>query len=300
MRNAGVALITIGQMKELAHNRAWGIHSRRNELELRLFQEELRDLVANAMRAVAIASGLQARRVLITNERMVGARMPGTADSSTFRPLAEVSIAEILDTLRPRRTHLALYTRRQDRLMESCYLWEVQKGVSHSLSDQFPYLDRPALGYSSLIRRLEDLTGIDTIRVRPFELIHRGSLRFINDFLVNLDLADQLDLSVFKKDPAANLSYSQRALDLALNMNPLLDTTEQRNATRRFLKRQFPADRYPAARILSDEERLKVIDLYREDNEHIFRAHMADLPSDTYSSEAATSKLGTQPSGVKP
>lgn len=299
LHQRGVALITIEMMKSLTHERSWAARRTRNRLEAPLFQHELRNLVAEEMAEVERVSGAPTQQVLISNERLVGARMPSEGDAPLFRPVAEASISEVIKALSPDEVHLALYTRRQDRLIESCYLWEIQKGLSHSVRDQFPYMDEAVLRYYELARRLRAIPGVDSMRVRPFELISGGSLNYLEDFLFNVGLDGQLDMSEFEKDPSANRSYSAKALSIALKINSELATKKERDSVRKFLKRVFPIGTYPGAQILTDEERAKLIELYADDNEQLFMTFMPELPLDSYSSIAATKKLDSVLSGGK-
>ncbi|MFC2177100.1 hypothetical protein ACFLRH_01645 [Actinomycetota bacterium] len=288
----GIALVTIEQMKQLPHERAWKARRTTNPAETPFFRKELSELVSREIETVVAATGEPVRQLLISNERMVGARMPSEGDTPVFRPVAVPSTRQIIEILNPDSTHVAIYTRRQDRLIESCYLWEIQKGLSHTVHKQFPYLDEPVLHYFDLVRRLQSIPEVGSIRVRPFEMIRAGSLAYLDDFLINLDMQGALDFSEFDTNPAENLSYSQRALDIALTINSSLDTKKQRDAVRRFLKRQFTVDDYGPARIITDEERADMIDMYRPDNERLFATYMPDLPVESYSSEENTKALG--------
>ncbi len=297
LRQRGVALITIEMMKKLTHERSWAARRTRNRLEAPLFQHELRNMVGKEMDQVEEVSGAPTQQVLISNERLVGARMPSEGDSPLFRPVAEASITEVMKALSPDEVHLALYSRRQDRLIESCYLWEIQKGLSHTVREQFPYIDEAVLRYFDLARRLRAIPGIDSMRVRPFELISGGSLHYLEDFLGNVGLQGQLDMSEFEDDPSANRSYSGKALAIALKVNGELETKKERDTMKRFLKRVFPIGDYPSAQILSAEERAKLIELYADDNEQLFMTFMPDLPMDSYSSIEATKRLASVFSG---
>jgi len=292
LRRHGVALITIEQMKKLPHEDAWAARRSRNPVLAPKFRAELRALVDEEISAIE-KTGASIRTVLISNERMVGARMPSEGDSPVFRPKTEDAINEVIDAIEPGEVEVTLYTRRQDRLMESCYLWEIQKGLSHSIHDQFPYMDEPVMSYFELASRILAIPRVGDIRVRPFEMIKQGSLAYLDDFLTVVDLKGSLDYSEFEEDPAANLSYSQQALDIAMMINPLLDTRKQKNSVRRFLKSHFPIGEYPSAQILSAEERLRLIELYRGDNERLFATFMPDLPADSYSELGKDAQLAT-------
>lgn len=283
LRTRGVSLITIGQMKKLKHDSAWAAYRSKGHPDKSRFVEEFRALVHGEIEAAERKSSAPVRQVLITSERMVGARMPSTVDHPKFRPLAEEAMGEIISALDPEEVHVALYTRRQDRLMESCYLWEVQKGLSHPIQDQFPFMDDPVLRFSGLAERLVSIPRVDSMRVRPFEIISGGSLAYLDDFLSNVGLQGQLDYSGFKSEPSSNRSYSQKALDIALAINRHLDTGSQRTAARQFLKQHFPVGEYPSATILNEDERSRVVAVYREDNERLFSTWMPELPYDSYS-----------------
>lgn len=291
LRANGVALVTIGQMKKLQHDGAWAAYQSKAHGDKEAFIAEFQSLVLGEMDAVERKSGAPARQVLITSERMVGARMPSTVDHPKFRPLAEAAIGEVIAALDPGEVHVALYTRRQDRLMESCYLWEIQKGLSHTIEEQFPFMEEPVMGFSGLIERIVSIPRVDSVRVRPFEIIAGGSLAYLEDFLSNVGLQGTLDMSRFESDPSANRSYSQPALDLAMLVNPRLQTGKQRGAFRQFLKQNFPVGDYPSAKILNDQERQRVVDVYRDDNERTFSTWMPELPFDAYSTLDGPDKL---------
>lgn len=292
LRQHGVALITIEQMKRLPHEDAWAARHSRNPVLAPRFRAELRSLVDEEIEAVE-KTGASVRSVLISNERLVGARMPSEGDSPVFRPKTVDAINEVIDAVEPGEVDATLYTRRQDRLMESCYLWEIQKGLSHSIHDQFPYMDEPVISYFELASRILAIPRVGEIRVRPFETIKQGSLAYLDDFLTVVDLNGSLDYSEFEEDPAANLSYSQQALDIALMINPLLETRKQKSSVRKFLKTQFPIGEYPSAQILTAEERMGLIELYRGDNERLFATFMPELPADSYSELGKDAQLAS-------
>lgn len=299
LRAHGVAFINHKQVKKLPHVRAWAARLTADPLKAPRFMAELRSLVEEEVGHVQRVTGRPARCVLVSSEQMVGARMPCEVDFPVFRPLAEVGIAQILDALGASDAHVALYTRRQDTLMESAYMWEIQKGLGHTIHEQFPFMFEPVMDYSQLADRIAGISGIGSLRVRPFESISAGSLAYLDDFLSNVDLAGSLDYSVFEASPSANRSYSQKALDIALIINPYLDTAKQRAGAKRMLKGLFPVGEYPHAVILEDLDREKVLAAYRDANERLFSKWMPDLPAGTYSTIEATRKLPTVPFGSR-
>jgi hypothetical protein len=293
LRDRGVGLVTIEQMKKLAHESAWAARLTADPAVAPQFQEELRRLVGREIERVERRSGRPVEQVVISNERMVGARMPSEVDYPVFRPLAEASITEVIDALQPDEVHVALYTRRQDRLIESCYLWEIQKGLTHTVGEQFPFMGEPIISFADLADRISRMPSVSSLRVRPFEIISAGALPYVDDFLANVGLSGSLDYSVVEEDLSANQSYSHAALQIALEINRMMDTREQRRELRRFLKTRFPVGAYPPAAIMLDEDRNTLLDLYSEDNERLFDTWMPELPRDAYSSPARTKALGS-------
>jgi len=297
LRRHGVGFIDIKQMKKLPHEPAWAARLTADPAAVPLFQEELRELVAGECERVESASGRSVEQVLISNERMVGARMPSQVDYPVFRPLVEASITEVIEALDPGEVHVALYTRRQDRLIESCYLWEVQKGRSHGIREQFPFMDEPVIRYSALAARIAAIPRVGSVRVRPFEIIGAGAVAYLDDFLTNVGLQGAVDLSGLEPDLSANQSYSHPALQIALALNGRLETREERAGLRRILKTHLPASSHPAAVVLTGAERRHLLEIYRDENEHLFSTWMPDLPRDAYSTEAKTKELAATLSG---
>ena len=338
LRKQGVALVNHRQIKRLQHLSGWASGLKPEPAHAQHFSDELRSLVLDEMSKVEKVSGRPAHQVLISSERLGGARLPTRLDSPVFRPRAVPAIDHVLKALEPEEAHIALYVRRQDRFMESCYIWEIQKGLTHTIRDQFPFIAEPVMDYTELADRLVAIPGVTSIRVRPFETIRSGSLAYLDDFLTNVGLQGTLDYSTFsahgsEENPGkviariagrhletpqqaaafeamvskvltdnvrmykgpflghSNSSYSQPALDIALQANHLLTSPAQRTALGRLLLDQFPAGAYPPATVLSPEDREAIIDLYRPVNERLFETRIPGFPVDSYSTEDGVRSL---------
>ena len=283
----GVALLTTDELAGLAHADGWALEQGSPPDHAPLFDGELR-VLAGAEVDSAARSGATARTLLITGEQLTGGRIPGRGDRDSFRPCAEAAIRQVIEALDPNRVRLVLYTRRQDRLMESCYVSEIQKGKHHSFPRQFPNRYEPIFSYVSLTERLLGLPRVRGIRVRPYETIGAGVIPFVDDFLAAVDLRGKLDLSVIGDEVQQGSVYSRNALRLALAMNPHLDTVRERTLVREFLLSEFPSPPYTEARFISRKARERIIAAYRSDNERLFATHMPDLPKDSYGSIEAT------------
>ena len=115
---------------------------------------------------------------------------------------------------------------------------------------------------------------------------------YVDDFLSHVGLEGAFDLEELGAPLMANASYSQRSLDIALRVNELFDRKRQRSAFRKFLKKQFPVKKYGRSVVFSDEQRGKLLEIYKEDNEKLFANYMPEFPADSYSSIEATGRLG--------
>ncbi|MCZ7531698.1 MAG: hypothetical protein M5U31_16000 [Acidimicrobiia bacterium] len=288
----GVALLTDDDLAGLSHRDGWATRPDSAAEIATDFEGELR-VVAGAALDAARRSATTPRTLLITSAELSGRRPPGLGDRDTFRPFAEPAIRQVVDALDPGRVQIVLHTRRQDRLMECCYVSEVQRGRHHSFPHQFPNRYEPVFSYVALVERLMALPRVRGVRVRPYETIGAGTVSFVDGFLGAVGLSGRLDLSDLATEHHESSLYSRNALRLALAMNPHLDTERERSLVRSFLLEEFPSPPYTEARFISKKSRARIIDAYRDDNEHLFSTHMPDLPRDSYASLEATRRLGS-------
>jgi len=292
LRANGVGVLTLPQIKALPAQKAWMAWGKPHRTKAPLFRRQLHQLIAEEAVAVAVASGAPMAQLLFSEERSLGVRMPSQVDNDLFRPRAQQALGELLDIVDAEVSDVIIYVRRQDTFMESAYLWEIQKGLSHSIHEQFPFSGKPIIDYWELMQRIEVLERVNSLWVRPFELIGAGSVPFLDHFLKAVQLDGKLDYTPLETGYSANRSYSQKALDIALKMNSEIDTSQQAEAVKRFLKKRFGVDKYPRAFIWSDADRQAIVDVYRPSNEKLFGQYMSDLPQDAYTSLGATGKLG--------
>lgn len=252
------------------------------------FERELHELVVAQMERVR-----EPRVALISSDRLLGAANLGRSDEKRFRPFAEASIEQVVMALEPEAVEIVLIVRRQDRLMEACYLRAIQAGEHHPFPRQFRRRFEPRLDYVELLERLERLDGVRNVRVRPFELIGAGPRAFVDDFLAAVDLGGKLDLSVLPATLEPYRMYSRRGMKIARRMNRLLDTDRERAAVCRFLLEQYGSSDDRETRFLPKRARQRIIESYRDTNEALFARYMPDLPVDAYSTNEATRALGT-------
>lgn len=291
LRTHGVAFIGHRRIAEFEHLAGWRCREDAAPAQAAAFERELADAVAHEQKRIADAGGMARGPVLIASDHLVGAANINAADEDTFRPHAVPAIAHVVAALGAECVRLVLHTHRQDRLMEFCYLREIQKGRHHTFDDQFPRRFEPLLDYNDLIARLRALPEVIDIRVRPFELVAAGPHAFVDDFLGALGLSGTLDLDGVADGLEAHHVYSRRGLWIALGMNPHLETARDRKLVRQFLLENFPAGDDRQSRFMPKRERRRILAAYREANRDLFRGHMPDLPEDSYDDNPATEQL---------
>lgn len=291
LRAHGVVYIGHRRISELDDLAGWACGADADPARADAFARELASAVDHERDRVRQA-GADPRMVLLSSDHLVGSANVDGTDGDPFRPHAVPAVAQVVAALGARSVGLVLYTHRQDRLMEFCYLREIQKGAHHGFDDQFPQRFDPVLDYGDLIARLRALPEVGDIRVRPFELIGAGPTAFIDDFLEAVGLRGALDLGVLGDDLAPHRVYSRRGLKIALGMNPHLETDRDRKLVRGFLLESFAAPDDRQSRFLPKRVRGQILQAYRDTNRHLFATAMPDLPEHSYDDNDATAALG--------
>lgn len=291
LHRLGAAYLGHGEIQELDHAAGWDTDGTADPHQATAFERELATAVAAERRRVEAVRGRTPEIVLVSSDHLVGRRNVGQLDATCFRPRAVAAVSQLVKTLGTEDTQVVLYTHRQDRLMELCYLREIQNGRHHSFDEQFPYLFEPVLDYADLVDRLAAVPGVSAVTVRPVELVYADPKAFVGDFLELVGLHGRPDL-----DAVGRLSphrvYSSRGLRIALGMNPFLDTDGDRRLVRSFLMENFAARHPRDSRFLTEHVRHRILRTYRDQNRALFARHMPDLPEDGYDGDEATERLG--------
>lgn len=189
-------------------------------------------------------------------------RPPGPApfDDAALGPMRDAVAATPADQVR-----LVVHVRRQDRLLALSYLDLVEAGSTASFAELFPHAAEPVLDYGALLDRLGALPRVAGVEVRPVE--------------------------VARSDPADHRVYTSKGLQIALAMNPHLDTEAERRKVRTFLREHFADPAAGGDGVLDPTVRQNILDAYSGMNRTLFRTWMPDLPEDAYTSAAATQEM---------
>ena len=294
LRRRGVAYLDRKQMLRLPGYQRWA-----SGTDGRPSKADFLDGIAETVEAVRSRGARKSRTVVASNEAAAG---HARDFDEPFWPRTRVAVSDLVTAIQPRSTEVIVYVRRQDRLLESLYMERIHRGRTLTWEEFRDDVCRDErVRYTELMAEIAEVPTVDSIRVRPFEVIQEGAPSFVADFLDALGVAD-LIVDVPKKALSmTNPSYTEPAWRAALAVNPLLDDDDQVTKVRRFLRELFPVEDHPKAPLLTDDERRDLIERYRAENERLFREHMPGFPVDAYSTpEGLASLEGAIPSVEMP
>lgn len=281
LRSRGVAYLDRGQITELAGFGAW-LEDPTNLAAQGGFLGEVAELAGRAV-------GPDQTTLLVSNE---GAAGHSRTFDTPFWPRARPAVTSLIEAIAPARTQLVVYVRRQDRLLESLYMERIHRGNVVEWPD---FRDRVCgddrVRYGELIDQIIDIPTVTEIRVRPFEIIGAGAAAFVADFLDGIGQSELTADIPARILAVSNPSYTDPAWRAALAVNSLLETNEQRTNFRRFIRTLFPADSYPEAPLLNEDERLDLLARYRSHNERLFAEYLPEFPMDAYSTLDGVDRL---------
>lgn len=286
LRSSGIAYIDRKAMHQLPDRTSWAAYGTGPEGNRHRFLSDLRAVVKRErLRALP-----KARAVVMSNESMIGRIAPEFGDP--YWPRATAALTDVVTALKPASTSVIMYIRRQDRLIESVFMQRIHLGGTLNWK-QFhrKVCSDDRVRYQDLVQAVADVPTVEKISVAPFELIGAGGGPFMTHFMQSLDLGIEGMITDQQLGPS-NPSYTQPAYELAKKINKHLETPAQRELTRKYLRKLYPADKYPRAQLLTEEQRSELIEIYRPTNETFFAEYLPEFPVDSYSSPEATSRLG--------
>jgi hypothetical protein len=172
-------------------------------------------------------------------------------------PHAEQYLTVLRSVTGPGRVVVTL--RPQHAFIESWYLQHIHTGGSMSFQAYVGQLDLDDLSWRPLVAAMDRLWGRDNVVVLDFEVIRQGQEVFVQHFLDSTGI----DLGLHPGHSGShNRSLSERGLQMARAVNPLLDSADHRRKVRDFLQRRFSNADYPRARLFEEDQRAEVGERY--------------------------------------
>lgn len=165
------------------------------------------------------------------------------------------------------RAKVVVSLRPQAQFLESYYLQTVHQGGHESFDRWLDKVDLDALSWRPLVSVLGEAFGPGNVEVVDFRLMATaGQEEFLRHLLARVD--PRLDFPVTYA-AERNRSLSSRGLQMALAINPFLETGEERKAVRTFLQTNFSnvADGRP--RLLREDQREALAQRYAAEYEEL-------------------------------
>jgi hypothetical protein len=168
-----------------------------------------------------------------------------------YPDVPEIAIG-LKTALQPFDARILVGIRPQDEFLESYYLQRIHEGRTTRFAEWLDGLDLDALSWRPLIDALVSTFGAGRVEVIDFRTIAHGQNAYIENFLKRVDSrwSARVDYKAVR-----NPSISAKGLDIALAVNPLLESGEDRKLLRTFLQHHFNNRRSPRPQLLSDDQR---------------------------------------------
>lgn len=169
------------------------------------------------------------------------------------------SLHEAMNGFRPR---IVYSVRPPWEFLESYYLQLVHQGYFLTFNQFVKEIDLKALSWTPIVDTLISEFGRENVVVIDFRLIRQGQEVFLSEFLRRAVSANM------KPDPdygkVHNPSISDRGLQLALRMNPLLENNET-GVVRRFLQEHFSNRTEPRPNLMAPALKSEMQDRYGDE-----------------------------------
>ncbi len=204
------------------------------------------------------------RTVIVSYENSLGP--PFRPPSGELYPIAAVCALGLADNLAQWQPRVVYYIRSQEEYLESYYLQTIHEGGAQAFNTWLETIDQSALSWVPVVEALTAAFGADRVIVKDFAQLRNGQNAFIDDFLRTCDPSINPTVSF---DRLRNISISQRGLEIALAINPLLQTTEERRQARRFLQRYFNNTTAPRPSLLDEDTRAAIRERYAAENREL-------------------------------
>lgn len=191
--------------------------------------EERPGLLRDAVREAA-----EHRMVLLSHENSLG--RPFVGDRSRLYPDAPRFAAALARSLKNENVHVIFHIRGQESFVESYYLQRVHEGYYGTFDEWLLGVDLDNISWCPTVNGLVDAFGPDRVTVIDFDTIKAGQEQFITDFLDVIAPGHGVDVQYGSR---RNPSISAEGLEIALKVNPLLESADERRAMRKFLQKEF-------------------------------------------------------------
>ncbi len=281
LRRMGVVALS---REECTDGIGWGYLPRTEPSRLQAAVEQASRRPYELKGGVVLPSALNSvagrpRTVIVSYENALW--KPFRADGGPMYPRAPgyaLSLANCLERYSPR---VIYYIRSQEEFLESYYLQTVHEGGTASFVEWMQAVNLERLSWSRVVDSLAAAFGPERVTLKDFAELRKGANAFLADFLHTCDPSLNPTVSFKQK---RNISISQRGLEIAMAINPHLETVVERQTTRRFLQRNFNNTTSPRPVLLDEETKAAVRERYAAENRELLAKYRGPERADQESS----------------
>ncbi len=177
-------------------------------------------------------------------------------------------LREALDGFNSR---IAVVIRPQWDFLESYYLQRVHEGYFLTFNQFLRDIDLDQIWWEPLVENLRYNFGRKNVVIMNFDSIKKGQRAFLAEFLQKT-IDSSLEPAPFDEKKVHNPSLSDRGLQIALRINPLLEPgTAEVGEVRRFLQKQFSNRTEPRPNLLSESMKADLRKIYEGEISNLAR-----------------------------
>lgn len=157
---------------------------------------------------------------------------------------------------------IAFYVRPVSSFVESFYLQMVHQGAFDTFEKWYEQIDIDSLSWMPSIEALDSVFGEENVLIGDFNEIRDGQENYLATFMqrTGIRAPETIDYT-----PRRNFSVSSLGLEIALNINPHLETPRQRKAMRKFMQDNFSNATGERAKPMPQHIRDEIDSLYEDE-----------------------------------
>lgn len=202
------------------------------------------------------AGKTKAKNIMFSNENVLGKPFP---EKKGLYPHHEPILKALKDATGAFDTKIVYGIRPQADFLQSYYLQRVHQGDFMTFNQFLDDIDLDTISWRPMVECMKDTFGAKNVIILDFNLIKMGQMAFIQHFL---DVTVGKGINVDEDyEEVHNPSISDRGLQIALRVNPLLRKGETGNV-RRFLQTHFSNLTEPRPILMSEELKAQLHERY--------------------------------------
>lgn len=161
------------------------------------------------------------------------------------------------------------YIRKQSSFLESYYLQTIHEGGSETFSEWLRKIDMANISWKPVVENIRNAFKGRKVIIRDFhDEIARGQEAFLERaYGTIIDDIDPAKFDGFKYKYKRNISIGDKGLEIALRVNSLLNSRDEKKAMRTFLQNNFNNRKYDRPDLLTEDEKERLDEMYLVEND---------------------------------